>query len=147
MNKIKKQNKKVFVSGCFDLFHSGHLAFLMSAATLGDLYVSVGSDKTIKLLKREPIFNEKERLGLISSISCVKKAFVARGLGLIDFLEEFKKINPDFLVVNEDGDSKLKRDLCESMKIKYIVLKRKPLPGLPERSTSGLIKRIKKYYQ
>ena len=39
--------KKVFVSGCYDLLHSGHVAFFAEAAKLGDLYVGIGSDRTI----------------------------------------------------------------------------------------------------
>ena len=34
--------KKVFVSGCFDMLHSGHVAFFEEAATHGDLYVGIG---------------------------------------------------------------------------------------------------------
>ena len=44
-------SKKVFVSGCFDMLHSGHVAFLKEAASLGDLYVCIGSDKTVYGLK------------------------------------------------------------------------------------------------
>ena len=43
--------KKVFVSGCYDMLHSGHVAFLEEAASLGDLYVGLGSDETIWGLK------------------------------------------------------------------------------------------------
>jgi len=43
--------KKVFVSGCYDMLHSGHIAFFSEAATHGDLYVGLGSDKTINGLK------------------------------------------------------------------------------------------------
>jgi len=43
--------KKVFVSGCFDMLHSGHVCFLEQAARYGDLYVGIGSDQTIKQLK------------------------------------------------------------------------------------------------
>ena len=42
---------KVFVSGCYDMLHSGHVAFFEEAATYGDLYVGIGSDKTIFELK------------------------------------------------------------------------------------------------
>ena len=49
--------KKVFVSGCYDMLHSGHVAFFAEAATHGDLYVGLGSDKTI---------NRKEITGLRS---------------------------------------------------------------------------------
>ena len=43
--------KKVFVSGCYDMLHSGHVAFFTEAAEWGDLYVGIGSDKTIFDLK------------------------------------------------------------------------------------------------
>ena len=49
--------KKVFVSGCFDLLHSGHVAFLTEAASFGDLYVGIGSDKTIFELKGRAAIN------------------------------------------------------------------------------------------
>ena len=41
------KKKKVFVSGCYDMLHSGHVAFFEEAASHGDLYVGIGSDKTI----------------------------------------------------------------------------------------------------
>ena len=40
-------NRKVFVSGCYDLLHSGHVEFFRQAAAYGDLYVGIGSDATI----------------------------------------------------------------------------------------------------
>lgn len=38
--------KKVFVSGCYDLLHSGHVEFFQQASHYGDLYVGIGSDAT-----------------------------------------------------------------------------------------------------
>ena len=32
--------KKVFVSGCYDLLHSGHVEFFKEASQYGDLYVT-----------------------------------------------------------------------------------------------------------
>ena len=40
--------KKVFVSGCYDLLHSGHVEFFRQAAQYGDLYVGIGSDNTTR---------------------------------------------------------------------------------------------------
>ena len=40
--------KKVFVSGCYDLLHSGHVEFFRQASSYGDLYVGIGSDATIQ---------------------------------------------------------------------------------------------------
>lgn len=57
------KKKKVFVSGCYDMLHSGHVAFFEEAASHGDLYVGIGSDKTIYELKaRKTINTEAERL-------------------------------------------------------------------------------------
>lgn len=132
------KKKKVFVSGCFDVLHSGHVSFFKSAAKYGDLYVSIGSDKTINELKnRNSIYAEEERLFIISELKCVTKAFVAKGSGKLDFVRELKKIKPDIFVVNEDGDNKEKRELCKSLGIKYKVLKRSVPKGmLPRTSTS-----------
>ena len=52
--------KKVFVSGCYDLLHSGHVAFLEEAATYGDLYVGLGSDETIWGLKGRKTSNSND---------------------------------------------------------------------------------------
>ena len=131
--------KKVFVSGCFDLLHSGHVAFLQEAAEYGDLYVALGSDWTVYDLKgRPPINSEEERLFMIESLRCVKKAFVSSGSGMLDFLTEFEDVQPDIFIVNEDGNLLSKRKLCETHGIEYKVLSRIPKQGLMARSTTAL---------
>ena len=135
MNK----RKKVFVSGCFDLLHSGHIAFFEQAAQLGDLYVGLGADKTIYNLKnRRTVYSEQERLYMIKAIKYVKDAWVNSGSGILDFEEDVKKLKPDILFVNEDGDSESKRVLCKKLGIEYIVAKRIPKDDLPERSTTSI---------
>lgn len=131
--------KKVFVSGCFDLLHSGHIAFFEQAAEFGDLYVAVGSDRTIFELKgREPVNNEMERLYMVKSLSMVKKAFISKGSGMLDFIHELTEIKPDLFIVNTDGNTPDKRALCEEFQIEYKVLHRQPHQGLPPRSTTDL---------
>ena len=44
-------SKKVLVSGCYDLLHGGHIAFFKTASAYGNLYVSVGRDENLLLLK------------------------------------------------------------------------------------------------
>ena len=88
-NEIKK---KVFVSGCYDMLHSGHVAFFEEAATYGDLYVGIGSDKTIHELKaRKTINTEAERLYMVKSLKAVKDAWVNSGSGLLDFEKEVRE--------------------------------------------------------
>ena len=136
---------KVFVSGCFDLLHSGHVKFLMEASKLGELYVSVGSDKTVYELKKRPtVFNENERKFMLEALRCVHQVFIGSGNGILDFISELEKVQPDIFVVNTDGDSEKKRDYIESKGIQYIVLNREPETGLPARSTTTLRQQLKK---
>ena len=104
---MNKGKKKIFVSGCFDMLHSGHVAFLQEAAQYGDLYIGLGSDKTIKDLKgRETVYSEEERAYMLSALKCVHKVAINRGSGLIDFAEDIKILRPDGFIVNEDGHSR-----------------------------------------
>ncbi len=131
--------KKVLVSGCFDLLHSGHIAFLKSASTYGDLYVCIGSDKTVYDLKgRYPVITQDERKYMIESLACVKECKINKGSGLLDFLSELAEIQPSVFVVNEDGNTPNKIELCKSKNIELIVLDRLPSEGLPARSTTSL---------
>lgn len=93
----------VFVSGCFDRLHPGHIRFLRSAAQFGNLAVSVGSDATIRQLKkREPMFNEDERLDMVGSLRFVFVAFISEGLGDDDCFDWVKWKKPSIWVVNRD---------------------------------------------
>jgi cytidyltransferase-like protein len=131
--------KKVFVSGCYDLLHSGHIAFFQEASSYGNLYVALGSDKTVYELKgRAPVNNEEERLYMVKSVSYVTDAFVSQGSGMLDWLEEFHKLKPDIFIVNEDGNTPDKQALCEENGVDYIVLKREPHGDLTARSTTSL---------
>lgn len=130
---------KVFVSGCFDVLHSGHIRFLEEASQYGDLYVSVGSDKNVEILKhRKPLYNQDERLYMVSAIKFVQEAFIAKGEGLLDFSAEIKEIKPDIFFVNSDGDSAEKRDFVKSLGIQYTVSSRTPKDMLPARSTTAI---------
>jgi cytidyltransferase-like protein len=130
--------KKVFVSGCFDLIHGGHIAFFKTAAVYGDLYVSVGRDQNLFLLKHKmPFFSEEERLYIVKSIKYVKDAFLAQGSGMLDFEPDLVRIKPNIFIVNEEGHTADKKKLCKELGIEYIVLPRIPEEGLPVRSSSG----------
>jgi cytidyltransferase-like protein len=130
---------KVLVSGCYDLLHSGHIAFFEEASAYGDVYVALGSDKTVYELKgRPPVNNQDERLFMVKSVRAVKDAFISQGSGMLDFLDEFIKLEPDYMVVNTEGNTLDKQELCAKHGVDYIVLQREPHPGLPARSTTAL---------
>jgi len=133
----------ILVTGSFDLLHSGHIAFLKTASHYGNVYVGIGSDKSIASLKGRPTVNKQdERLFMIRAIRYVFFAWINSGMGNIDFEDDLLKHNVwiDTLIVNEDQDYPEKRKLCKKYNIHYIVLKRVPEPGLPVRSTTALRK-------
>ena len=132
--------KKIVVTGCYDWFHSGHVRFFEEVSALGDLYVIVGHDANIHLLKGEghPLLPAVERRYVVSSIKFVKQALISSGEGWLDADPEIKKLQPDIYVVNEDGDKGGKRDYCQKLGLQYLVLKRLPAPGLVKRSSTDL---------
>lgn len=136
--------KKVFVSGCYDMLHSGHVAFFKSAAQYGDLYVGIGSDETILHYKnRKTVYSEKERLYMVKAIRYVTDAYINAGSGIMDFVPTLDIVKPDVFVVNTDGGSEEKRRLCEERGIEYIELERVPDVGLEARSTTSLRTNVK----
>jgi cytidyltransferase-like protein len=142
------REKKVLVSGCFDLLHAGHVAFLNEAATYGRLYVSVGTDKNLELLKQQAAyFKQEERVYVIENIRCVEKAFLASGSGMLDFAPDLERIRPDYFIVNEDGHTPDKKRLCKKLGIEYVVLKRTPAASLPPRASSQIKKDLKFPYR
>ena len=131
--------KKVFVSGCYDLLHSGHVEFFKQASQFGDLYVGIGSDATyLEYKHRKPMFPQEERLFMVKNIKAVKEAYINEGSGVIDFIPTLDIVKPDIFVVNAEGGSPAKRQLCEERGIEYIELERTPHEGLEARSSSSL---------
>ena len=139
MNFELSKKPKVFVSGCYDLLHSGHVEFFRQASQYGDLYVGIGSDETILHYKNhKTLYNEKERLFMVKAIRYVKDAYINAGSGIMDFVPTVDFLKPDILVVNEDGASEEKQKFCKERGIEYVVLKRDPHEGLEAHSSTSL---------
>ena len=131
--------KKVFVSGCYDLLHSGHVEFFRQAAEYGDVYVGIGSDATVLHYKNhKTLYPEQERLFMVKSIRYVKDAFINQGDGVMDFIPTVEALKPDIFVVNADGSSPEKEQFCKERGIEYVVLQRTPAEGLKARSSTDL---------
>lgn len=131
--------KKVFVSGCYDLLHSGHVEFFRQASEYGELYVGIGSDETILHYKNHrTLYNERERLFMVKSIRYVKEAYINSGSGVMDFVPTIERVRPDIFVVNEDGSTEEKRRFCADRDIEYVVLQRTPSAGLEARSSTDI---------
>ena len=134
-----QKKSKVFVSGCYDMLHSGHVRFFEEASRYGDLYVGLGNDANIKALKnRETANKENERLYMVRAVRYVKDAWINSGMGKLDFIKEVEALKPDIFFVNEDGVSEEKRRFCAEHGIELVVAARVPAEGLPPRSTTAL---------
>ena len=98
----KKSHKMVFTNGCFDLLHSGHVRYLQTAASFGDILIlGLNSDSSVKKLKgpHRPITNQDDRAYLLSAIEAIDC--------IVIFEEETPKrliqiVNPDVLVKGGD---------------------------------------------
>jgi cytidyltransferase-like protein len=140
MVSTASRQKKVVVTGSYDWFHSGHVRFFEEVGAYGDLYVIVGHDANIRLLKGEghPLLPGPERRYVVGSIKYVKQALISSGNGWLDADPEIRQLKPDIYAVNEDGDKGGKREYCQKNGIQYLVLKRTPASGLPVRSSTLL---------
>lgn len=120
-------NKTVFVSGCYDPLHAGHIDFLKRAAALGDrLVVHVANDDVIREYKRhEPLLPEAKRAEQLLDLKFVD----AVGIGFepmrdgIDFEHAFLEHLPDILCVTDDDKFEVKkRELCAATNAQYVKL-------------------------
>lgn len=132
------KEKTVMVSGCFDLLHGGHIAFFKTAAAYGKLYVVLGQDRNLLELKgKAPYFTQEERKFTVGAVKYVHEAMIATGSGMLDFEPELRRLKPDIFIVNEDGSTLEKEQLCRELGVEYIVLERISESGLPARSSSA----------
>jgi D-beta-D-heptose 7-phosphate kinase/D-beta-D-heptose 1-phosphate adenosyltransferase len=86
-----KGERVVMTNGCFDILHSGHVAYLTEAATLGDrLIVAVNTDDSVRKLKGEgrPINNLQRRMAVLA------------GLSAVDWVVPFSEDTPQALIAD-----------------------------------------------
>jgi cytidyltransferase-like protein len=135
--------KKVFVSGCYDILHAGHLQFFEEARAHGDyLIVAFASAEVLWHHKRrKPSIPDDHKRALLQGFRMVDEVIVTHGHkeGL-DFEEDFIRIRPDYLIVTEDDQyGQVKQALCEQTGAQYIVLPKTP-PRFEPVSTSSIVR-------
>src|SRR5665213_3469008 len=118
--------KKVFVSGCYDILHAGHICFLEDARALGDhLTVCFASDEVLNLVKgHSPSIPEDNKLLLLTSLRCVDYAVKSSNLHpIFDFTDHLKTIHPNIVAVTEDDrNTPEKQRFFDERRIKLAVL-------------------------
>ncbi len=136
---------RVFVSGCYDLLHAGHLQFFDEARALGDhLTVSFANEGILWSHKtRRPSLPDDHKAALLAALPMVDQVVSGDGeVQGLDFEPIFRKLRPDVLAVTEDdryGD--IKRALCDEIACRYVILPKTP-PQIEPISTTEIVQRI-----
>jgi D-glycero-beta-D-manno-heptose 1-phosphate adenylyltransferase len=137
----RRGRRFVLTNGAFDLLHPGHLHYLNEAGKLGELFIALNSDRSVKALKGpdRPILGEHHRAYALAQLSAVKGIVIFRGKRLT---REISKLKPDIYV--KAGDYSLKTlDPGERAALDKAGAKIKFLPFLPGFSTTRLVARIR----
>jgi D-beta-D-heptose 7-phosphate kinase / D-beta-D-heptose 1-phosphate adenosyltransferase len=139
----------IWVNGCFDILHTGHIDLLWFAKTYktdndlsvllrykNNLYVGLDSDERIKRLKGEdrPINNINTRLTIMYNLKMVDKVFI---FDTNDELRNLiKKLHIDYMVV---GDQYKNKEVIGSENSKFGVV----YFPTDKRSTTNIIDKIR----
>ena len=105
---------KILAHGTFDIIHYGHVKYLEKAKTFGDyLIVYVTSDNQAKKNGKNPYFNEKIRMKIISSLKVVDEV-ILRDTPFTS--EMLKDLNIDIFVTTSNNFNYL-NEVCEVIKL------------------------------
>lgn len=92
--------KTVFIAGCFDGLHEGHLHILNEACKLGNLFIGINRDEHLaKKGPGRPLKNESQRANALIETGLVKGVIAFDGDSPLDLILRLK---PDYIVVGDD---------------------------------------------
>lgn len=138
--------KRIFVSGCYDIIHAGHLQFFEEARALGDhLTVCFASEEVLWHHKqRRSSIPDAHKKALLEGLRMVDEVIASTDYDMgLDFKTYFLEAKPDVLVVTEDDQfSDLKKALCKETGAEYRILPKTP-PRFKPISSSGIVKWVK----
>lgn len=91
----------VYSGGTFDLFHSGHVAFLKRCAELGTVTVALNTDEFIEEYKgKPPVISYAERAAVL--LGCRWVDAVIPNVGGLDSRISIALVEPDLIVIGSD---------------------------------------------
>jgi phosphoenolpyruvate phosphomutase len=108
-NKLKKE-KIVYVGMCADLIHQGHINIIKEARKKGKVVVGLLTDEAIASYKRIPLLKYEQRKEIVENINGVWKVIPQKAL---DYVENLKKIKPDYVVHGDDWKTGVQRETRE----------------------------------
>ncbi|HEX2979016.1 MAG TPA: D-glycero-beta-D-manno-heptose 1-phosphate adenylyltransferase [Anaerolineaceae bacterium] len=140
----RRQGKKiVFTNGCFDILHRGHITYLNQAKSYGDILIlGLNSDRSVRRLKGKgrPINTLEDRSQILAAMSCVDHIIPFDADTPHDLI---RIVQPDIFV--KGGDYTLET-LPEASLVLSLGGQVQLLPYVEDRSTTGMIERIRKIY-
>ena len=99
--------KKVFINGCFDILHVGHIRLFEFAKIYGEkLIVAIDSDKRVSKLKgpSRPINSQECRKEMLLAIKHIDNVCIFDSEN--DLIDLVFNINPDIMIVGEEYKNK-----------------------------------------
>lgn len=104
---MKLRPKLIFVNGCFDILHPGHIKMFEHARSLGTkLIVAIDSDEKVKQMKGDsrPVNSQDDRKFILEAIRHIDEVIIFNSK---DELQELvKTIKPDIMMVGSDYKGK-----------------------------------------
>lgn len=129
----------VFVSGCFDVLHIGHIRLLEWASDFGSVFVAINSDASVERLKGagRPVHSQHERSEMLLALRAVSDVFVFDDDSPAEIMAV---LNPEIVIVGYDHSTEDKhyRDAAEVGRAV------KQAPHFSGISTTSIIERLKR---
>jgi cytidyltransferase-like protein len=108
--------KIVLVTGGFDPIHSGHIAYLKAAKTLGDqLIVGINSDEWLERKKGQAFMPWNERLCIINNLAMVDEVYTFNDDdgSARHFIQQIRAHYPDAELIFANGGDRTKENIPE----------------------------------
>jgi D-beta-D-heptose 7-phosphate kinase/D-beta-D-heptose 1-phosphate adenosyltransferase len=122
--ELKARGKKIiFTNGCFDILHAGHVRYLETAKSYGDILIlGLNSDRSVTSLKGEgrPINIQMDRAYILAALEAVDYVVVFDEDTPYDLI---KAVKPHVLVKGGDYEGKevVGQDVADELKLVQFV--------------------------
>ena len=122
--ELKARDKKIiFTNGCFDLLHAGHVRYLETAKSFGDMLIlGLNSDRSVTVLKGEgrPINTQLDRAYILAALEAVDYVVIFDKDTPYDLI---KAVKPHVLVKGGDyeGQEVVGQDIADELKLVQFV--------------------------
>lgn len=106
---------RVFLPGCFDVIHVGHVRLIREASLIGEVTILLNSDTSVRALKgpTRPIHNEWDRAEVLRAIRYVKRVLTFDEPTPVPLLERHFAAHPSERIILVKGDEYRDKPIAE----------------------------------